>query len=176
MGLGGLGRRASGQGERGWEGVGLRGASGPTGGQQKVSFSGSKWVYCFFTLSEGATATDRGGGEAGEAATLVLLRLMGNISRPLWPSPKPPPASAAPTGPINPALFFLLLAVIPTIIAQRIGRGRARMVFRLISGFLRTCLTELSFDRDMRREIVFSGRRSATRRFKSGPCHWPQSG
>ena len=34
----------------------MRGASGPTGagGQQKVSFSGSKWVYCFFTLSEGA--------------------------------------------------------------------------------------------------------------------------
>ena len=65
VGLGGLGRRVSRQGEGGT--VGLRGASGPTGagGQQKVSFSGSKWVYCFFTLSEGRGGDrDRPGGEA----------------------------------------------------------------------------------------------------------------
>ena len=64
-----------------------RGASGPSdrgaGGQQKVSFSGSKWVYCFFTWS---WSEGDGRGRTGR----VFLRLMGNISRPLRPLPKPP--------------------------------------------------------------------------------------
>ena len=95
--------------------VGLRARRGATegraGGQQKVSFSGSKWVYCFFTWSW-SEGDGRGAGGRGECFYDLWEIFPGHCGR------CPNPHVDRSHGPDKSGSLFLLRTVIPTIASQ----------------------------------------------------------
>ena len=106
--------------------MGLRG--GWTAGQQKVSFSGSKWVYCFFTLSEGG----REGG--GDPCTFTTY---GKYFQAIAAVAQNPRVDRSHGPDKSGSLFFTgLFTIISTIIAQRTGTGAERgWVFGIFLAF-----------------------------------------